>query len=100
MPFTLTTPRTIDKTFDTLDINSVTIDWDNKAFHISFDWGNMVDSVFVVDIKDVMLTIDGVDWNATWTDMENATAPTFRRQVRKGIRIAVVRVTGEVGTET
>ncbi len=100
MPFTLTTPRTINTTYDTLEINSYTVDEDNRAFHVAYDWGNIVDSNFVVEIKDKLITIDGTDYGDCWDDINATTATNVKIRMRRGIQKTIVRLTGEIGTET
>ena len=59
MPLNLNVAEVINKTVDTLEINSFSVDLERLELHIVYDKGHMEDGAFVPDIKDILLTIDG-----------------------------------------
>lgn len=59
MPLTLDIAEVVSKTIDTLEINSFAVDIERGEIHVGYDKGHVDTGLFVPDMRDQLLTIDG-----------------------------------------
>ena len=62
MALNLDSAEVVSKNIDTLEINAFAVDLDRGEIHITYDKGHMENGVFVIDIPNLLLTVDGPEF--------------------------------------